>query len=456
MMSFRALTTICAALVAGGCTLAPRPLTPVVSLPSPMTSTPDSSLTVLPQIVWNDIQRDPVVAEMIAAALQENRDLRVAVLRVEQARQQYRIRTGALLPAVDASTSVSWTEARGRNGTALSGSVDLLSWEVDLFGRLRSQRTQAGETFLATADAQRATRLSLIASVATQYYAILRADAQRRLAEETYRVVEDLLALTRALVNAGATSELDLRTAEAQAQSARISALNFAREGVLARNALDVLVGRPVLRSVRPDSQPWVVAARPAAVPAALPSQLLLRRPDISQAEHNLFAANADVGAARAAFFPRIVLTGSAGSSSDALGSLFTAGTGLWSFVPRISVPLFRGGQNRAALASAEAGAKIAVAQYEQTIQVAFREAADAITSVGNYADVLAQQQQLIESQRKRLELATLRYRSGEDAYLPVLTAQQDYLSAQQSYIDTNFNYIASRLQLSKALGGEP
>ncbi|MBK6458007.1 MAG: efflux transporter outer membrane subunit [Gemmatimonadetes bacterium] len=329
------------------CTLSPAALKPVVLLPVPdSASVPD-----LTELLWSDIRRDSVAMAIVRTALTENRDLRIAMLRVEQARQQYRIRTGALLPAIDATSSIAWTEGGSREQTSLSGSVDLVSWEVDLFGRLRSERTQAAEQYLSSEATQRATRLSLITNAATQYYAVLRAESQRQLAERTLAVRLDLLELIRALVRVGQTSELDLRSSEAQVQQARITALTAAREAELARNALDVLVGQPVPRGTPSDSLFWTAALTPRALPRAIPSEMLLRRPDLARAEHDLLAAHADIGSARAAFFPRILLTGSTGSSSGSLQALFGAGTGVWSFVPRVSVPLFRGSQNRANLA---------------------------------------------------------------------------------------------------------
>jgi multidrug efflux system outer membrane protein len=334
-----------------------------------------------------------------------------------------------------------------------STAIGVSGWEVDLFGRLRSRNRPAMEQVLATVAAERGVRLALVSDVASQYFAWRRARAQRVLAERTLQAVNESVSLTRALVNAGATTELDLRSAEGQRQGVMVSALSFARDAEQARNALELLVGTPLPADLAPSDELTSIGVI-ADVPPGLPSELLQRRPDILEAEHTLRAAEANIGVARAAFFPSIRLTGSLGRGSDQLSSLFSAGTGLWSLVPQLSVPLFRGGQNRAALTAAQLAARVEVATYERTIQRAFREVADALVATSTFRALVEERGVQIAAQQRRLQLADLRYRRGEDAYLPVLTAQQDLFSAQQGLLDAQFGRLTSQLALYRALGG--
>jgi multidrug efflux system outer membrane protein len=251
----------------------------------------------------------------------------------------------------------------------------------------------------------------------------------------------------------GATNELNLRTSEGQVQNVRISVITYEREVAQARNAIVFLIGAELPASL-PGPRAFLDGALLAKIPAGLPSDLVQRRADIIQSEHELYAANANVGAARAAFFPQVRLTGSLGSSSDELAKLFGNGTGVWSFSPQVSLPIFTGGRNVSNLEAAKLEVQIKVAAYEKAVQRAFREVADALVATNTYLEQTAVQQSAIDVQRRRFELADARYRQGEDAYLNVLSAQQDLYSARQGHLASQYNKIASQIALYKALGG--
>jgi multidrug efflux system outer membrane protein len=273
------------------------------------------------------------------------------------------------------------------------------------------------------------------------------------LARQTLGSVQQLYGLNKSTFDAGTTTELDLRTAETQVLTARVNMLTYEREVAQAGNMLALLVGHPLPQHL-PAGRPLSAGNVMSHIPAGLPSDLLQRRPDILQAEHTLKAANANIGAARAAFFPVISLTGSAGSSSAELAQLFGKGTGSWSFSPQISVPLFTGGLNRANLDVAKIGARIEVANYEKAIQTAFREVADSLVARGSYARQVEAQEALVKAQQRRYTLAEARYRQGVDTYLNVLSAQQDLYGAQRSLIDLQFESLSNHVTLYKALGG--
>ncbi len=444
----------------GGCSLAPQYARPVSPAPPQYTATtadePQGASAnggVSADLPWRAVIADSLLQAVLALTLENNRDLQVATLRVQQVQEQYRISRAALAPNVDADVSFSRTERNRVASNQWTTHLASVSYELDLFGRIRNSNRQALEQYFATVEAQRGARIALIAEAARQYFVWRRALAQEALAAETEAAVGESFALTKALVDAGAANELDLRSADAQVRVAHINRLGFRRDGAQSLNGMQLLAGTPLpIAMLRTTALPDSSVLRD--VPAGLPSDLLQRRPDILEAEHTLQAAQANVGVARAAFFPAIRLTGAAGAGSSELSSLFSAGTGVWSFVPQLTVPLFRGGQNRAALASAQIGVRIEVANYEKAIQTAFREVSDALVATANYRELVAERTNLIDVQQRRFNIALARYRAGEDAYLPVLTAQQDLYSAQQGRIDAQFNQFTSQLALYKALGG--
>jgi multidrug efflux system outer membrane protein len=439
-----------------------RPAAPVAAqYPGTTESRKESAAS---DIAWQNFFAEERLKKLIELALANNRDFRVAILNVEQSRAQYRITRSASFPTIDGSGSytrqyASATSGQGTTstGTGLSqqwsASLGTTAYEVDLFGRVRSLNRQALEKYLATDDARRSAQISVVAEVANQYFTLRQAEEQLQLARQTLQAVQESYDLNKATFDAGASNELDLRTAEGQVQTAKINVLTYERQIAQAENYLVLLVGQP-LPSDLPAPQPFNATDILEEIPAGLPSDLLGRRPDILEAEHTLKAANANIGAARAAFFPTISLTASIGTTSTQLSQLFHSGTGVWSFSPQVTVPIFTGGQNTADLDAAKVSARIEVANYEKAIQTAFREVADALVANSSYASQIEEQGTLIDAQQRRFDLANTRYRQGEDTYLNVLSAQQDLYSAQQGLLEAQFNKLASQISLYTALGG--
>ena len=436
-----------------GCTMMPdykRPPASVSAQYPGVTRTNESRAADIP---WQDFLAEDRLKKLIELALTNNLDFRVAMLNVEQSQAQYRITRSASFPTVDGSGSFTRASANDITANEWSASLGTTAYEVDLFGRVRSLNRQALEQYFATAEAQRSAQITLVAEVADEYFAQREAEEQLRLAQQTLAAVQESYDLNKATFNAGASSELDLRTAEGQVETAKINILTYERQRAQAENYLVLLVGEPLptdLPTLRPFNDTNLVAE----IPAGLPSELVQRRPDILEAEHTLKAANANIGAARAAFFPTITLTASIGSTSSQLAKLFGSGTGVWSFAPQITVPIFTGGQNKADLDAAKVSTRIDVANYQKAIQTAFREVADALVANSSYAEEIKEQTALITTQQRRYDLSNLRYRQGDDTYLNVLSAQQDLYSAQQGQIQAQYNKLASQISLYKALGG--
>jgi outer membrane protein, multidrug efflux system len=417
--------------------------------------------------------RDQRLTRLVDLALLNNTDLRTAVLNVQQTEAQYRISRSALFPTVQGSaggtrshssfstgsivpgapTGGASASSIGYTANSFSANVGVSAYELDLFGHVRSQNAQALEQYFQTEEAQRAAQVSLVGQVATQYLVLRETDELLRLSQNTLTAVQSSYDLNKALFDAGASNELDLRQSEGQVETARINVETYQRQLQQARNALELLLGAPIPADL-PPARPFSDAEMVADVPAGLPSELIARRPDILEAEHALKAANANIGVARAAFFPSISLTGSVGVSSTQLSSLFKAGSGVWSFGPQISLPLFTGGHNVAELDVAKVQERLEVVAYEKSIQTAFREVADALVGIDSYARQITLEQQLIDTQQRRLELATLRYRQGEDTYLNELAAQQDLFSAQQGLLQAQYNRLSDKVSLYQALGG--
>ena len=446
--------------VVAGCTLAPRYERPAAPAAADWVNQPLAGPTAA-DLGWREFFGDPRLQRLVELALANNRDLRIALLKVDQARAQYRIERAALLPGIDATGSGSRqrtpADLLGTGQATVSSqysvSVGVTSYELDLFGRVRSLKAQTLETYLATAEARRSVHLSLVAEVATQY--LIERDQAELLdvARRTLAAVQANYELLRRRHEVGSTSEIDLRSAEAQVQTARANVALFERQRAQAENALALLLGQPLPADLPPAS-PLEAPGLLADIPPGLSADLLLRRPDLLQAEHELKAASANIGAARAAFFPKITLTGSAGTASPELSGLFTAGSDTWSFVPQVTLPIFAGGRNLANLQVAQLSRRIEIAQYEKAVQTAFREVADALVARGTYEEQLAAHEALVQAQQRRFQLADARYRQGVDSYLAVLTAQQDLYNAQQNAVQSRFARWTNRITLYKALGG--
>jgi multidrug efflux system outer membrane protein len=454
IMSKFQLSILVVVLALSGCTMIPkyeRPAAPVAAQFPGVTESQKE--TVASDIAWQNFFAEERLKKLIELALANNRDLRVAVLKVEQSRAQYRVTRSSSFPSVNGSGSFARSHAADVTSDQWNASLGTTAYELDLFGRVRSLNRQALEKYFATEEAQRSAQISLVAEVASQYFVLRQAEEQLQLARQTLTAVQESYDLNKATFDAGASSELDLRTAEGQVQTAKINVLTYERQLAQAENTLVLLVGEPLPDDL-PASRPFNSNNLLAEIPVGLPSELVQRRPDILQAEHTLMAANANIGAARAAFFPTISLTASIGTTSSQLSKLFGSGTGVWSFSPQVTVPIFTGGQNRADLDSAKVSARIEVANYEKAIQTAFREVADALVANSSYAAQIDAEAALINAQKIRFDLANARYRQGEDSYLNVLSAQQDLYSAQQGLLQAQFNKLASQISLYQALGG--
>jgi len=445
-----------------GCTMAPhyqRPASPAAQT-WPENTAAKSSDRVAADLGWNEFFRDARLRKVVELALANNRDLRVAALNVEQVRAQYRIQRAALLPAVNAMgggmrsrTPGSVTGTEPVIGSTYSVTAGVTAYELDLFGRVRSLKDKALETYLATDETRRSVQLSLVAAVAVQYLTQRALTEQLQLAQSTYTAVSASYNLTRQSYELGNASELDFQSAEVQVQTARANVANYRQQLAAADTALVLLVGC-ALPSDLPAPTTLASTGLLTELSSGLPSDLLQRRPDILAAEHALKAANANIGAARAAFFPRIALTGSMGTASTELSGLFKNGTESWSFSPSITLPIFAAGSNKAALDAAKVTKLIDVAAYEKAIQTAFKEVADALSARAPLDERLAAYTALVAAQQKRYTLAEARYRYGVDSYLEVLTAQQDLYNAQQTFIVVQLARLSNQVGLYKTLGG--
>lgn len=450
-------------LVLSGCTMEPEYHRPALPVAAHYDQQGKDTVVNGADIRWQNFFTDPVMKQLIMLSLQNNRDLRVAALNVEVARSQVQIDRAALLPSIDLSASQTSAHLPGNlYNTALSGpvtyhelntSLGVSAWELDFFGRLRSLRNQALESYLATAATQRATQISLISEVASGYLSLCADNELLKLAQDTVQSQQDSYNLTKRSFEGGVSSEQDLVQAETSVRAAQADVATYSRQVRQDVNALRLLVGTELppnmLASARLNKA-WQFPA----TPAGLPSDLLTRRPDIISAEHTLKAANANIGAARAAFFPSISLTASGGSTSNSLGHLLEGGTGAWSFVPSITLPIFDGGVNSANLNIAHLQKRIEIADYEKTIQTAFKEVGDALAGQNTYKDELAARLQDEQANQKNYDFAHIRYQQGVDNYLNVLVAQRSLYAAQKSLITTQLGQLNQQITLYKVLGG--
>jgi Cu(I)/Ag(I) efflux system outer membrane protein len=435
------------------CSLNPqytRPALPVpetVGLPSP-----DSADAGMPGAGPRDFFRDRRLLRLMEISLEQNRDLRLAVLAVTEAAARYGLQRANSLPRLEAQGSGEYTgrfTGRNPNSYSLTG---MPSFEPDLFGRLRSLNEAEWHRYLATAEAAKVVRISLVARVAQAYLAERLADELHELAERTLESRQASRAFIEHRLRSGESSLQDLEQARSlvEAGAAEVAAQEEAR--TRARHALDILSGGFVEHSL-PEALP-LLEQELAPLPRNIPSAILLRRPDVMEAERLLQAANADIGAARAAFFPSISLTGQLGYMSEDLGALFLPGTSLWSFLPKITLPVFSGGRNAANLELAEIRKESSVLQYEKAIQNAFREVADALLTRESLAGQLAARQRYLDSQRLVLGLAMSNYVNGAARYLEVLDAQRGVFDAERSLLAVRRDQLANDTALYAALGG--
>lgn len=430
------------------------PLPPTTdAMPAPAADAAAAAAAAAADIGWRDFFVDPNIEELVARSLDNNRNLRVAVLNVERARAQYRIQRADRLPSLGANATLERTGGDIAVNSTYNAGIGIAEFELDLFGRVRSLSDAALQRYFAREETRRSAQLSLIAEVANVYLTLAADQELLRVAQATLKTYEESYALTGKRHELGAVSALDVNQARIQVEAARADAARFAGQVVQDSNALNLLVGAPVESALLPTGVDDQVTGL-AALPAGLPSEVLLRRPDVLAAEHQLLATNANIGAARAAFFPSISLTGSVGSASDQLSSLFGSGNKLWSFIPQINLPIFQGGRLRANLDVARADRDIALAQYEKSIQSGFREVADALALTATLARQLQAQQALVDAATRAEALSRARYEAGRDSYLVQLDAQRTLYAAQQGLIATRLAEQANRVTLYKVLGG--
>jgi multidrug efflux system outer membrane protein len=434
---------------------------PAAAPEAPAPAAAEATTLAVRDIGWRDFFVDARLQNLIAAALANNRDLRVAVLNIERARAQYRIQRGALFPSIDATGALTREElppaltfgTTSFTGSVYQATVGVSSYEVDLFGRVRSLTHAALQQYLAQEEARRGAQLSLIAEVANAYLTLASDRDLEHLAVETQQSQEHSFELSQKSHEAGSTSGLDLAQAQTTVEQARADAARYAGNVAQDIDALTLLVGAPL-------DAAWLPEAFDAktmgleALPAGLPSEVLLRRPDVLEAEHALRSANGNIGAARAAFFPTISLTANIGSASEDLTNLFKPGSGTWTFAPAITLPLFHGGEIVGNFQVAKANQKIAVAQYEKAIQSGFREVADALALTATLNRQRAAQEALVGATGRAYELSQERYKAGRDSFLDVLVSQRSDYSAQQALIATRLAEQSNRVNLYEALGG--
>jgi multidrug efflux system outer membrane protein len=465
------------AALLGACTLEPhyqRPASPVRALQGGA-----AGGTAAADIGWREFFPDPQLQQLIALALAQNRDLRVAALNVQSAQAQYRIQRAQLFPTVDASATeqidripVGVLEAEAPPGLAGAGGggkqialpsgitthtydvgVGFTHYELDLFGRIRSLSHAALQQYFSSGETRRSVQLTLVAEVATAYVTVLADQTLRDITRDTLESQKNSYALTQRLFEGGTSTELTLRQAESTVDTAQANLALYNRQLAQDRDALELLLGAPI-----PDgidfSRGLDRGNAVAELEEGIPSDVLVGRPDVLAAEHQLMAANAQIGAARAAFLPAISLTGNFGTESTQLSGLFKGGSRAWTFSPDISVPIFAGGANIANLQATKLARATAVAQYEKAIQTAFREVADALVARGTLDEQLAAQQALVSASEKAYRLADMRYRGGVDSYLSALVAQVQLYSAQQQLQTVRLMRLENLVTLYKALGG--
>jgi multidrug efflux system outer membrane protein len=449
-----------------GCTLIPKYTQPEAPVPSAWPSGPAYKETqtapgapVVTDLKWREFFADERLQTIIETALNNNRDLRVASLNVERARALYRIQRAQLLPTVDAVGSGGKERVpadlspTGSSYTAEQYSVSLgvLSWEIDFFGRIRSLKERALEEYFATEEARISAQILLVSEVASAYLTLAADREALQLAQSTLETQQGAYDLIRRRYEKGIATALDLRQAQTQVDGARVDIARYTHRVAQDENALNLLVGSPVPRDLLPEALSNV--APPKEISPGMSSEVLLHRPDILYAEHLLKASNANIGAARAAFFPRISLTTAIGTASAELSGLFKAGSDTWNYSAQIVLPIFDA-RIWSALTVTKVDREIALAQYEKAIQGAFREVADALAVEGTMEDQVAAQQSLVDAVAETYRLSNLRYTKGVDSYLGVLDAQRTLRVAEQVLIAFRLARIANQVRLYAVLGG--
>ncbi|KVQ43425.1 multidrug transporter [Burkholderia cepacia] len=468
-MKLKLLALVCVTAL-GACSLDPvyhRPASPVANewptgaaygtgaaVPAAASTAAGSAAPLAADTSWRVFYKDVQLRKLIALALDNNRDLRVAALQVAEYEAQYRITRAALAPSIDATGSLSNARSDGTISRSSSVSVGTTSWEIDFFGRLRSLKRQALENYLSTDASRVSTQLSLVATVATDYLQWQADQAMLKIAADTVTADQRTYDLTVAMQKIGSASLQDVREAQTSLATAKASVASYTRAVAQDRNDLAATIGCALPADLGDGPTLLDDDAMFADIGVGLPSDLLTRRPDIVAAEHSLKAANANIGAARAAFFPKIELTATAGTASTSLSQLFKAGTGAWAFAPSISLPIFDYGSNKASLDVAKIEKDIDVADYEKAIQTAFKEVANALAGRETYVMQVDADREYVTAAQDYYELAQARYRSGTDSFLTLLTAQRTLYTAQQQLVTDRFAKLSNLVTLYKVLGG--
>ncbi|HEX7542187.1 MAG TPA: efflux transporter outer membrane subunit [Anaerolineales bacterium] len=453
-------------LLPGGCTMAPEYKRPASPVPADwpkgaayQETKTASGVSTASELKWQEFFTDEKLQKIITTALKNNRDLRLAALNVERARALYGIQRAELLPAVNAVGSGSKQRVPAdlsTTGNAMTVeqygvNLGISSWEIDFFGRIRSLKDRALEEYLATDQARRSAQILLVSAVANTYLSLAADRENLKLAESTLETQQAAYRLIRRRCDVGLTSELDLHRAQSQVDIARVDAARYTQLGAQDENALNLLVGSPAPGAFLPTELDSV--SPPREISPGKPSEALLLRPDILAAEHRLKASNANIGAARAAFFPRISLTTAIGTASAELSGLFKSGSDTWSFAPQIVLPIFDA-RMWSAYDATKVEREITLAQYEKAIQTAFREVADALAVRGTVDQQIAAQQSLVNAVAETYRLSNARYTKGIDSYLGVLDAQRSLYGAQQGLIALRLAGFTNRVTLYKVLGG--
>lgn len=453
--------------VLAGCTMIPEYKRPDAPVPASWPTGPayketgsDFKEKAAVDVNWREFYTDEKLQKVIEMALSNNRNLRVAALNIEKMRAVYGVARLVVLPLPDAQGSLNnyrnpmdtAENQDARNIRVYNANFGLTSWEIDFFGRLRSLSERALQQYFATEQARNGAQITLIAEVANTYM-ILAADREAlRLARSTLKAQEASRDLIKRRFELGASSEIDLGQVTTRVEAARVDAAKFTNLVANDENALNFLVGSPVPQELLATN--LVAIKTPKDIYPGLSSEALLKRPDILQAEALLKAANANIGAARAAFFPKVTLTTNIGTTSDELSRLFKAGSATWSWVPQVTQPIFGSVISWANLKAAKADREIYIAEYEKAIQSAFREVADALARRGTITDQMTAQQSLTDTSQRIYDLSTARYTNGIDSYLNVLDAERSLYSAQQGLIAIHYARLANLINMYKVLGG--
>lgn len=456
-MSKFKLLTLSAIFVLAGCSLAPDYQHPALPVPQQF-SLSQNSLVSAPgeyqDTGWRTFFVDDQVKALIGEALINNRDLRMATLKVQEARAQYGVTDADRYPQITAGSSGTYSgKLKGDSSTDRQFEAGLnLSFDLDFFGRLKNMSEVERQNFFASEEARRAVHILLISNVSQSYFNQRLAYAQLQVAEETLQNYQRSYAFVEKQLVTGSTNVLALEQARGVIESTRSEIAKRKGELAQANNALQLLLGT---YGKLPDDQARSRGdIKPVTLPPSLSSQILLQRPDIMEAEHGLLAANANIGAARAAFFPSITLTSSVSSSSSDLSNLFNASSGMWNFVPKIDIPIFNAGRNQSNLDLAEIRQQQSVVNYEQKIQNAFKEVADALVLRQSIADQISGQQRYLDSLQITLQRARALYQNGAVSYIEVLDAERSLFATRQSLLDLNYAQQVNEIKLFAALGG--